>query len=57
MENDFFNESLDMLAYGLAHMKEGGSSNQELRELCSSYVLAINRFADEFLGDDECKPM
>ena len=49
--NDFFDESLDMLAYGLAHMKEGGSSKQELRELCSAYISAVSKFMDEYLGD------
>ena len=55
MENEFFNESLDMLAYGLAHMKESGSSKQELRELCSAYIIAISKFAEEYLGDDKCQ--
>jgi len=49
--NDFFDESLDMLAYGLAHMKESGSSTQELRELCSAYISAISKFMDEYLED------
>jgi hypothetical protein len=51
--NDFFDESLDMLAYGLAHMKECGSSKQELRELCLDYINAISKFADEYLGDED----
>jgi hypothetical protein len=51
--NDFFDESLDMLAYGLAHMKESGSSTQELRELCLDYINAISKFADEYLGDED----
>lgn len=51
--NDFFDESLDMLAYGLAHMKECGSSTQELRELCSDYISAIRKFTDEYLGDED----
>jgi len=55
MDSEFFNESLDMLAYGLAHMKESGSSKQELRELCSAYIIAISKFAEEYLGDDECQ--
>ena len=50
-ENEFFDESLNMLAYGLAHMKEGGSSKQELRELCSAYISAVGKFMDEYLGD------
>jgi len=50
--NEFIDESLDMLAYGLAHMKESGSSVQELRELCSDYITAISKFTTEFLGEE-----
>lgn len=50
--HEFFEESLDMLAYGLAHMKESGSSVQELRELCSDYISAVRKFSEEYLGDE-----
>jgi hypothetical protein len=55
MVNEFFEESLDMLAYGLAHMRENGSTNKELRDICTSYIIAVNKFINECLGDDECQ--